>query len=138
MKQWIQFFRNRRGAAAVEFALIAPIFVFGIVITTEFGLAAYDKMKLTAGLRSATQYVMQGGTDANVIKTIVEDTAGFTPTLVSKSYCVCSDAPSVQIVCTDVCPGAVRQSYTTISGSYTRTILVKSFTLTSDIELRSY
>lgn len=133
----MKFFKDRKGAVAVEFALIAPIFVLAITMTAELGLAAYDKMKLTAGVRSATQYVLQGGTDNNVITSIVKETSGFAPTTVISQYCACSTAPKTSVACSGTCSSGTMRNYTSITADYQRTTLLKSFNLQSKVEFRS-
>lgn len=133
----MKFLNDRKGAVAVEFALIAPVFVLAITMTAELGLAAYDKMKLTAGVRSATQYVLQGGTDNTVIASIVKETAGFTPTTTIQQYCACSTAPQSAVACSGTCSSGTMRNYTSIESDYERTTLLKKFKLQSKVEFRS-
>jgi Flp pilus assembly protein TadG len=62
---------NRRGAAAVEFALVAPVFfvfVFGII---EFGRALMvQQVMVNAARAGARMAILCGSTDANVTTTI--------------------------------------------------------------------
>ena len=132
------FIRNKKGAVAVEFALVAPLFVMAIVMTAELGLAAYDKMKLTAGVRSASQYVLQGGTDQTVVSTIIEDSAGFKPTTNVSYYCTCSNAPTTAVACTTTCnTSEFLRRHTSITAVYSRTVILKNFKLESKVDFRS-
>jgi Flp pilus assembly protein TadG len=66
--------RKRRGAAAVEFAIIAPLFfllVFGMI---EFGRMVMVQQILTnASREGARKAVLDGSTTADVVNTVVKN-----------------------------------------------------------------
>lgn len=71
-----RFRRDKSGVAAVEFALLAPFLMMAALFMFDFSTMAFDKMKLTSGVRSASQYVLSGGGDDDVIKQLVIDGSG--------------------------------------------------------------
>lgn len=60
--------RNRnRGMAAVELALLAPIFLVLLMAVAEFGHALYQYNTLTKSVRDAAQYLARYGMTAGVV-----------------------------------------------------------------------
>ena len=54
-RPWHRFVRNNRGVAAVEFALIAPIFIGMLLVVFEFGFAFYAKAVLQGAVEEAAR-----------------------------------------------------------------------------------
>ena len=64
--------RNRRGAAAVEFAVVAPVFfllVFGMI---EFGRMVMVQQVITNGSREGARIAVLDGTDTGEVTTAVD------------------------------------------------------------------
>lgn len=57
---------NRRGAATVEFAVTAPLFLFLILATIEFGRMIQVQQKLTAASAVGARYASSGATQDEV------------------------------------------------------------------------
>lgn len=68
----IRFLKNRTGAAALEFAIVAPLLFAAVLGTFETGRALYQQNHLSgavaAGARSIT---LNGATDDNAIRTAI-------------------------------------------------------------------
>ena len=65
--------RNRRGAAAVEFALVAPVFfllVFGLI---EYGRMVMVQQMLTNASREGARHAVLDGATSTEVTTIVND-----------------------------------------------------------------
>ena len=75
--RWHAATRNRRGAAAVEFALVVPIFFLVVLGIIEFGRATMVQANLVnaarEGARAAT---LQGETDQQVTQTVTNYLSG--------------------------------------------------------------
>ncbi len=111
------FAANVSGLSAVEFSLLAPFLTIGAISTVDAGMMAYEKMMISQSLRAGAQSAIAAKTES-VVRTIIESTAGenFTVAVgapvgdelgVSVSqYCICPDAPGVQIDCSTTCSGA--------------------------------
>jgi len=116
-----RFVHDRRGAAAVEMALIAP-FLAAILA----GIATYapelDKVhKMRNAVSTAALYVMTGGTNASSIQNVAETAwtgRASGDTISVAQWCACSGSTST---CTSLCADATLPvGYTSItaSGSY--------------------
>ncbi|HHY30590.1 MAG TPA: pilus assembly protein, partial [Syntrophaceticus sp.] len=63
-------FRNNRGQALLEFALVLPIlllFVFGII---EFGIIFFDNLVITQAVREGARVGVVGGSDVEILETV--------------------------------------------------------------------
>lgn len=129
--------RDQSGASAVEFALIAPFFIISTLFMADLGMVAYDKMKLTSGIRSAMQYVLVGGTDDDAINDIVERTSGITSTTTMSQYCSCSSARETSVECGSTCESGGLNTYTRLSTEHVRTLLMKDWTITAEMDFRT-
>lgn len=63
--------RNRRGAAAVEFAIVAPVFILMIFGMIEFGRAIMVKQVLTNASREGARFAALDGATSAATKTLV-------------------------------------------------------------------
>src|SRR6185369_4201840 len=89
---------DRRGIAAVEFAIIAPVLLMLLGGVTDFGLVVAGKSQLANGLAQGAQYaLLQGpGVTAATVKTVVQNgstRSGLTATVtatVTGPACYCS------------------------------------------------
>ena len=134
------FGRDEDGVAAIEFALIAPIFIFALMSMADIGLAAYDRMKLTNGVRNAAQYVMTVGDDQNVITDIVTTSSGLGSKVQSvtvNEYCACSGGEGTGVACTTICAdGNMTNVYMQISAQMSSKQLLKTWDIQSSVEVR--
>lgn len=78
---------NRRGAAAVEFAIVAPLFFLLILCIIEFGrLMMVEEILVNAARTGARTAIVPGQTDANVTTAVsnylsAAGISGYTATL---------------------------------------------------------
>ena len=112
------------GAAAVEFAMFAPILAFALLATVDLGMALSQRISMDHVLRSGAQFAMEDpGEDET--QAILEDTAarnfqvaaaesddtfsmGGDPLALSVDrVCACPDSPETFVACSTVCPGTV-------------------------------
>ena len=110
------------GVSAVEFALIAPLLVFGLLATWDVGLAAYERITMDHVLRAGAQSAMVDPGNPDVVK-VLEATADLNFLLVrkktkfstrepihlsSRRFCACPDNKDVEVACGFVCPSAAK------------------------------
>jgi len=109
--------RGEDGFSAVEFAIVAPFLVIGLLSMVDIGLAVFQRMTMDHVVRSGVQSAMADqGTD-KVRRTLEASAAehftlgGVTPvggkppiTLSVSRYCVCPETPTTQTACSTVCP----------------------------------
>ncbi len=60
---------SRRGAAAVEFALLIPVIAAGIIGVANYGLVVFDKMEMLSALRSGAQLAIFNRTNSTATQT---------------------------------------------------------------------
>jgi Flp pilus assembly protein TadG len=140
------FFRCERGIAAIEFALIVPMLIMILIGVVDYGMFINQKMKLQDLARTATQYVVQGGSDANVMADIIQTSdfykaaaaKGQVITVATETLCECANA--VAVSCTGTCTGSgnyVRHFYSaTLSGTYKPLFVYPG--IGSDLKLTGY
>ena len=65
-----------RGIAAVEFAIGAPVLIFGVLAMIDAGMAAATRMEIDRNVRSGAQAAMSLNNDPAAIRSIVLAAAG--------------------------------------------------------------
>lgn len=134
------FLKDKSGVAAVEFALIAPFLMVAVLGMSEFGLMAFDKMKLVSGVRSASQYVLTGGEDETAIRKLISSGSGLAEGDLSisvTSYCNCAvDGAAVE--CFSNCADDdTPRTYRQIAAKTVSSRLFKKWPITSTAEVRT-
>lgn len=117
------FCAGRGGAAAVEFAIGAPVLLGGLVIMTDLGLAINAKMNLEQAVRAGAEFVMGEVTDTDQIEELVASAAtGFAsndpnnvdnqarPTVTAVKVCKCPSS-SAPVSCTVLCTANEKPPY---------------------------
>ncbi len=69
LKRW---WKDRSGAGAVEFALIAPMLGATMVAAADVAHIAFERSDMLGAVRSGSQYFMAGGTNTDRAKIIIE------------------------------------------------------------------
>jgi pilus assembly protein CpaE len=114
----VSWWRGGEGASAVEFALIAPMLIIGLVTMVDVGLAANERMTIDHVLRSGAQRAMAdpgAGAVLNVLKdtatrnfTLPPDGAPQPPHTLSLSavrFCACPEDTGAAVACSTICSG---------------------------------
>jgi Flp pilus assembly protein TadG len=130
---------DRRGLAAVEFALIAPLLLLLLGGVTDFGLMMSGKSQLANGIAQGVQYALLQGASVSAanVQAVVQNGSSRSGVKASVSvkvagpacYCVAgqpavlstsSSALSPNYTCTGSCPAtaAAPGAYLTITASY--------------------
>jgi len=120
--------RDRRGVAAVEFALFAPVLLVLTAGVIDFSLYVGTRIELEQALRAGAQYALKDFKDSTTISAAVTPATDLSSVSVSydpatDSYCECPDGT------TNACPGNASYSacstgerpglFVTLSGSTT-------------------
>lgn len=123
-----------RGAAAVEFAIIAPILIAALTGIVDYGLAMYNKMELMGAVRAGAQVALIDYTDTTAIKQAVVDStnAGITTADVTTTqFCECADGST--ITCGNTCADSSSNRYfMTISATQNYTLMLLGTTIAID------
>lgn len=109
------FVRDRCGASAVEFGLIAPVLALTLLGIAEVGQIVYQRTDMHGALRSGGQYVLNGGRDLEVAREIVIRSWTAMPedaVVEATRFCLCSN---VAHACNSPCSGgSVPEAYISI------------------------
>ena len=95
---------DRRGVAAVQFAVIAPVLLLLTVGVIDFSLYIGTRIELEQALRAGAQYALKDYTNTATIIAAVTGATDLSPVTVTydpaaNSYCECSDGIA------NACPG---------------------------------
>lgn len=135
-----RFRRNQRGVAAVEFALIAPLFALLGVCTADIGFAVAAKIDMDQSLRGAAQVAMANLHDDTQLQTALQQSFGGqtpVPTVTAASQCECSSGGGATS-CYAPCGGGNAPLVfvdMTMTKAY-NAIILPDMTLTSKITIR--
>ena len=112
---------GRRGASAMEFALVLPFLAAGLISAADLGFALHQKMMMGHVLRSASQVATQdpgqtavlGAAQKAAAQSFADPVASTALTLTVERYCACPGAPDAlpRPACTATCANA---AYTSI------------------------
>lgn len=132
-----QFWRERRGTSAVEFALIAPVLAMTFLCVAEIGQIVYQRTDMHGALRSGGQYVLNGGRDLAVAREIVLRSWTTSPedaVVEATRFCLCSN---VEHACSSPCSGgSVPEAYINLSAHATLGGVVVDFGDSADDAIR--
>ncbi len=94
----LSLIQDQDGAAATEFAIVAPLFVLALLGATDLGIAEYDHMQLDHVVRAAAQVAMSdpgptvvSNAAQNLASAYFPSTA--LPTITSNKFCSCPETP---------------------------------------------
>ncbi len=111
IRRAVRFQKDEQGLAAIEFAFIAPLVIFGILAMADVGLAVRDRMALDHIVRVGAQNAAGNpGTEAvlKVLHAASEGSLTRTSSAAALSVgvvleCACPEAPEVKVDCTTTC-----------------------------------
>jgi len=106
MRRLRKFLTDRRGLAAMEFALITPLLVTLVVFGADGWLSTSQLNDMRSALQSGARYYQLGGSDDTVAHTVAMNAWVHAPAdaaaVVARS-CACG---STAIACTALCAGS--------------------------------
>lgn len=121
-----------RGAAAVEFALMATVIAAMLTGIANYGMAQFDRMELESAARAGAQMALKDKDDTSAIQNAVVNatnlsitTNNVTPT---ESY-ACNDGTSVNASTDSCADGDPIQYFMTVDVSETFTLLILGTTI---------
>jgi Flp pilus assembly protein TadG len=135
------------GVSAVEFAIIAPVFLAALIGTIDIGLGFYRKLQVQNAAQVGAQYAaLHGFSGSDIANAITSATAyaGVRALPAPAQFCGCASASGITATdCSSSCPGGTPAgSYVTSSAQATyNTILPyplipSSYTLSAASTLR--
>ena len=96
--------RDRRGAAAVEFAFLAPVAAALFLGVFDVGKIVYDRTDLHSAVRSGAQYFMAGGDDLAEAAALVEASWTNRPEVAQVGVEECCECAGEDAPCGELCP----------------------------------
>lgn len=118
MAHLTRFAENRRGGAAVEMAIVAPVIAGLALVSAEVWMMAMDKQRAATALDAAVDYYMGGGlSDAEASAVALdawEDPPGAAEVAYARSGRCAADVVTLNIVCPN---GDVAATYVTLTAS---------------------
>lgn len=119
--------RDRAGASAIEFALIAPMICAGLLSVVDVGRAVNERMLLDGVLRAGALVAMSDPGVAAVSGAIgIVDSGQGTAaqrgrlTLDVERYCACLDETEMALACNATCAGSLQTAiFYRLAGSTT-------------------
>lgn len=100
IRQWLD---DERGAAAVEFAFIAPVLAALMLGVFDLGRMTYDRTDLHSAVRSGAQYFMAGGDDVASAIQVIEESWSSRPEMSQVSVEKCCKCTGVDAPCGQLC-----------------------------------
>lgn len=118
MRRLSAFLADRRGVAALEFALAAPILAAVLVLGADGWLRARQVLDMRTALQTAARYYQSGGGDDEVARTAALSAWPGRPAdgvVTALRACRCPAAPSA---CDAACPdGAPPSAFVTLTAA---------------------
>ncbi len=123
---WFSTWRlDEGGVSAIEFALIAPLLVFGLLGTIDIGLAVRERMNIDTVLRAGAHGAMSDRGEEFVLQimrttalenfSLTQQEAGTTGKgLLSPEahrYCACPSNPESSVTCSTKCMGPISSPF---------------------------
>lgn len=136
-----------RGAAAIEFGVIAPLLVLMAISAVDLGMGVYRKMQVQNAAQAGLEYAIAHGFNATSIASAVTSATTFSGISASPTptqFCGCASSTGISsISCSSTCSGgATPGTYVQVSaqGSYTTLLsypgIDKSFNFTAQSTVR--
>jgi Flp pilus assembly protein TadG len=98
-----------RGTAAIEFALIIPLFAVMVAALFDLGYAAYESMAVQAAAEAGAQYASTNAWNVTAIENAVTgstELSGISATPAPSEFCACANGSTLTAVsCTSTCSG---------------------------------
>ncbi|MEQ8665982.1 MAG: TadE/TadG family type IV pilus assembly protein [Rhodospirillales bacterium] len=129
------------GAAAVEFAILAPVMIVAFSGIVGYGMALLDEMDLVSATRSGAQLALIDSSDTSAIQNAVVAATGLgitTSDVTTTEFCECADGSTVTcgLTCSD---GSDNRYFMTITATFDHTIFLigNTVTLTGSTTVRT-
>jgi len=133
---------DRRGTAAIEFALAGPFLLTLIIGLTEVGMAAFEAMQVNDAAEAGVIYASQHPADIAGIQSAVVNatgTAGITATPAPTAFCGCPGTSGVTVGnCVSLCAsGSAQGQYVRVNASFTHSPIMTFPTFPNPLVLAS-
>jgi Flp pilus assembly protein TadG len=142
-----QFRADRRGTAALEFALVVPVLISAFIGIVDVGMALYDQLQLVNAAEAGARYAAVNGWNSGKIQTAVTGATSLSAIAASPApsqSCGCPNGSGVAVAnCGSTCStGTMAGTYITVNAQYAYTPIIpypgfgQSLTLTAQSMVR--
>jgi Flp pilus assembly protein TadG len=114
-----------RGVAAIELAILAPVFLLFMICTLDLGIGIYRNMQVQNAAQAGAQYAIAHGFQAGLISSAIASATSFSGISADPApnqFCGCAASTGVTAAaCGSKCPaGPTAATYVTVSarGTY--------------------
>jgi Flp pilus assembly protein TadG len=133
--------RARRGAAAVEFAMLMPVITALFIGVINYGLIVFDQMELNSAARAGAQMALLDASSTSVIQQVVVDSTNLTidaTDVTVTETCNCYDGTTA-LCTTTTCSGQPVEHYFNIdvTEDYTFLLIPTTITLSGSASVRT-
>lgn len=104
--------RDDRGTLAVEFGLMAPLFLILIMAVADFGIGALELSNIRGAARAGLQAVLSDPGDTNTAASVAETAAPLAEVSVA-AVCVCPGG--TEIACGETCAAGAPRRFVTVT-----------------------
>jgi Flp pilus assembly protein TadG len=133
-----EFLRRKDGTAAIEFALLLPVLVIGVLFLSDAVTIGTGSSEMQSAVRASIQYAMNGGTDMTVAKqqgilAWADEPSNGTLTVTSACTCgasagvcgtLCADGSDPATYVTSVATGTLGGNVLSINKTVTESVRV--------------
>lgn len=131
--------RNSSGAAAVEFALLAPTLVAILLPMVDLGVGAYEKMRVQDAAEAGAQYALKHGFSTTAITSAAQNATslGNSVQVTPTEACDCiSNATISSATCGSACgDGSTAGTYVTVATQSSYTMILSYPTLANPMTI---
>ena len=134
VSRFLNHWRDRRGSAAIEFGIIAPVLMLLLVGMIELGFAVHQSMQVQDAAEAGALYAGKYGWDPAGISAAVVNATGADTITASPApvlFCGCPSASGIaEIACDATCPaGGAAEKYVRVSASIPHSAILTSLGL---------
>jgi Flp pilus assembly protein TadG len=134
--------RDRRGVAAVEFALVAPVLAGILLPMADLGIGAYKKMRVQDAAESGAQYALLNGFNSAAIVSAATNATSLTSvtaTAAESYHCITSNVIGAAVTSGTTCSdGSTAGTYVSVNTQITYSMLISYPGLTNPMTLAGY
>lgn len=148
----LRFASCQAGVAALEFALIAPMLILGLIAMADIGLATNERMVIDQTLRTGAQsalldqgpdklYAALTATAASNFPLLIRGTVGTTTTLAidASRFCACPQNTALPVLCSITCASnrPTQVYYLLTASKFYKGMLLPTLTISARLMVQS-
>lgn len=126
LRRFVSGESNADGSSAIEFSIVAPLFIAATVCAVDIGMVSYRKLQVQSAAQAGAQYAARNGYNADNISNAITNATSYSGISASPAptqFCGCASASGISAAaCGSQCPDATPAgTYVTASAQSTYT-----------------